>query len=137
MRAWPDAPDVAGESALPASGVNRRGSSKSGTPGGTRTPNLRFWRPLLCQLSYWRTLKPLNRKGGQSKTVPPRDRVPTPRGRHHFVLLVDLGDDAGADGTTVVVLIATVIFAVYLWGCDIIFYKAIDFLFSKFGATVA
>src|SRR5262249_49074721 len=26
----------------------------SGTPGGTRTPNLRFWRPLLCQLSYWR-----------------------------------------------------------------------------------
>ena len=25
-----------------------------GTPGGTRTPNLRFWRPLLCQLSYWR-----------------------------------------------------------------------------------
>src|SRR5579863_7983636 len=25
-----------------------------GTPGGTRTPNLRFWRPLLCQLSHWR-----------------------------------------------------------------------------------
>src|SRR5512143_2577208 len=22
-------------------------------PGGTRTPSLRFWRPLLCQLSYW------------------------------------------------------------------------------------
>jgi hypothetical protein len=25
---------------------------RSGTPGGTRTPNQRFWRPLLCQLSY-------------------------------------------------------------------------------------
>ena len=40
-------------------------------------------------------------------------------------------------GTTVVVLVATVVFAVYLWGCDILFYKAIDFLFSKFGASVA
>ncbi len=26
---------------------------KTGRPGGNRTPNLRFWRPLLCQLSYW------------------------------------------------------------------------------------
>src|ERR1051325_4835413 len=26
-----------------------------GRPRGTRTPNLRFWRPLLCQLSYWPT----------------------------------------------------------------------------------
>lgn len=26
---------------------------KVGRPGGNRTPNLRFWRPLLCQLSYW------------------------------------------------------------------------------------
>src|SRR5690554_6605841 len=24
-----------------------------GRPGGNRTPNLRFWRPPLCQLSYW------------------------------------------------------------------------------------
>jgi preprotein translocase subunit SecE len=38
-------------------------------------------------------------------------------------------------GTTVVVLIATVVFAMYLWGCDVIFYKAIDFLFSRFGAS--
>jgi preprotein translocase subunit SecE len=38
-------------------------------------------------------------------------------------------------GTTVVVLVATVIFALYLWGCDVIFYKLIDFLFSKFGAS--
>ena len=40
-------------------------------------------------------------------------------------------------GTTVVVIVATVVFAVYLWGCDVVFYKAIDFLFSKFGASVS
>ena len=39
--------------------------------------------------------------------------------------------------TTIVVLVATVVFAVYLWGCDVIFYKAIDLLFSKFGASVS
>jgi preprotein translocase subunit SecE len=38
-------------------------------------------------------------------------------------------------GTTVVVIVATVVFAVYLWGCDVIFYKAIDLLFSRFGAS--
>ena len=38
-------------------------------------------------------------------------------------------------GTTVVVLVATVVFALYLWGCDVVFYKAIDFLFSRFGAS--
>ena len=38
--------------------------------------------------------------------------------------------------TTVVVIVATVVFAVYLWGCDVVFYKMIDFLFSKFGASV-
>ena len=37
-------------------------------------------------------------------------------------------------GTTVVVVVATVIFALYLWGCDLVFYKAIDFLFTRFGA---
>ena len=37
-------------------------------------------------------------------------------------------------GTTVVVLVATIVFAVYLWGCDLLFYKAIDFLFTKFGS---
>ncbi|HEY3054184.1 MAG TPA: preprotein translocase subunit SecE [Thermoanaerobaculia bacterium] len=39
-------------------------------------------------------------------------------------------------GTTVVVLVATIVFAVYLWGCDVIFYKMIDFLFTRFGARV-
>ena len=37
-------------------------------------------------------------------------------------------------GTTVVVIVSTIIFAVYLWGCDLIFFKAINFLFTKFGA---
>ena len=39
-------------------------------------------------------------------------------------------------GTTVIVIIATIIFAVYLWGCDVLFFQAIDFLFRKFGASV-
>ena len=38
-------------------------------------------------------------------------------------------------GTTVVVVIATIIFSVYLWGCDVVFFKIIDFLFNKFGVT--
>jgi len=37
-------------------------------------------------------------------------------------------------GTTIVVLIATFIFGIYLWGCDVIFFKAIDYLFTHFGA---
>src|SRR3984885_12817603 len=47
--------------------------STDGRPGGNRTPNLRFWRPPLCQLSYW------------------------PAGKQ---LLQDLRDDAGADRFT-------------------------------------
>ena len=39
--------------------------------------------------------------------------------------------------TTVVVIVATVVFAVYLWGCDVVFYKSIEFLFGKFGASVS
>jgi preprotein translocase subunit SecE len=38
-------------------------------------------------------------------------------------------------GTTVVVLVATVVFAVYLWGCDLVFFKLIDLLFHNFGAA--
>ena len=37
-------------------------------------------------------------------------------------------------GTTTVVIVATIVFALFLWGCDIVFYKAIDFLFTRFGA---
>jgi len=39
--------------------------------------------------------------------------------------------------TTVVVLVSTMIFAFYLWGCDVVFYQAISLLFSKFGASVS
>ena len=38
-------------------------------------------------------------------------------------------------GTTTVVIVATIVFALFLWGCDVVFYKAIDFLFTKFGAS--
>ena len=39
-------------------------------------------------------------------------------------------------GTTAVVIVATIVFALFLWGCDLVFYKAIDFLFTRFGASV-
>ena len=39
-------------------------------------------------------------------------------------------------GTTVVVIVSTIVFALFLWGCDLVFYKAIDFLFSRFGASI-
>src|SRR5690606_35705278 len=51
----------------------------SGRSGGARTPNPRFWRPVLYQLSY--TPKGCRRSGNLD-----------------FVLLQHLGDDAGADG---------------------------------------
>ncbi len=38
-------------------------------------------------------------------------------------------------GTTAVVILSTIVFALFLWGCDVLFYKAIDFLFTKFGAS--
>src|SRR5438105_7207425 len=38
-------------------------SVKPGRPRGARTPNLRFWRPLLYQLSYWPLI------GGKSLTI--------------------------------------------------------------------
>ncbi|HEV7239080.1 MAG TPA: preprotein translocase subunit SecE [Thermoanaerobaculia bacterium] len=38
-------------------------------------------------------------------------------------------------GTTTVVIVATIVFALFLWGCDLVFYKAIDYLFTTFGAS--
>ena len=38
-------------------------------------------------------------------------------------------------GTTVVVIIATVIFAVYLWGCDQVFFYGTQWLFKRFGVS--
>ncbi len=37
--------------------------------------------------------------------------------------------------TTLVVIVATIVFAVYLWGCDLVFFKLIDVLFKNFGAA--
>src|SRR3990167_5943711 len=33
--------------------VLQKKTKENGRPGGHRTPNLRFWRPSLCQFSYW------------------------------------------------------------------------------------
>jgi len=38
-------------------------------------------------------------------------------------------------GTTAVVIVSTIVFAIFLWGCDVAFYKAIDFLFTRFGTS--
>jgi len=38
-------------------------------------------------------------------------------------------------GTTTVVIVATIVFALFLWGCDLVFYRAIDYLFTTFGAS--
>src|ERR1700730_7277440 len=75
--------------------------STDGRPGGNRTPNLRFWRPPLCQLSYWPTY-PRNRARHHRRSTrrmarrsiswgPPSRKSPCP-------LLQDLGHDPGADG---------------------------------------
>jgi preprotein translocase subunit SecE len=37
-------------------------------------------------------------------------------------------------GTTGVVLVAVIFFGFYLWACDLAFYQAISFIFTKFGA---
>src|SRR5262249_55921050 len=59
------------------SNARRRAGAAAGRGGGPRTPNLRFWRPTLCQLSY----------------------TPVPcRPISVLWLLQDLGHDAGADG---------------------------------------
>jgi preprotein translocase subunit SecE len=39
-------------------------------------------------------------------------------------------------GTTGVVLAAVVFFGLYLWMCDVVFYRAIDFIFTQLGARV-
>ena len=38
-------------------------SDAGGRPGGNRTPNPRFWRPVLCQLSYWPVHFLVSRRG--------------------------------------------------------------------------
>lgn len=38
-------------------------------------------------------------------------------------------------GTTSVVIISVIVLGLYLWLCDVAFYKAIDYLFTQFGAS--
>src|SRR5438046_2608739 len=58
-----------------------------GRSGGARTPNPRFWRPVLYQLSY------------TPSSTGPRASGPHAGGTPALHdLLQDLGDDAGADG---------------------------------------
>src|SRR5487761_1966010 len=54
--------------------------STTGRPGGNRTPNLRFWRPPLCQLSYWPelSLDDLGDDAGTHRAPAFPDREPQP-----------------------------------------------------------
>src|SRR5690606_17142564 len=61
---------------------------KYGRGRGNRTPNLRFWRPTLCQLSYT-----------PAAETAKRTLAGAPIWQSARRLLDDLGDDAGADGT--------------------------------------
>ncbi len=38
-------------------------------------------------------------------------------------------------GTTAVVIVSTLVFALFLWGCDVAFFKATDFIFTKFSGS--
>jgi preprotein translocase subunit SecE len=38
-------------------------------------------------------------------------------------------------GTTGVVLVAVIAIGFYLWVCDLAFFKAINFIFTRFGAS--
>src|SRR5690606_26721165 len=76
-------------------------SLRHGTPGGTRTPNLRFWRPLLCQLSYWRVQKNWHLLDADGEPLTTRPGIPQGRRREPMAvaLLDDLGNHARADRT--------------------------------------
>ena len=39
-------------------------------------------------------------------------------------------------GTTGVVVATVVFFGLYLWLCDVVFFRAVDFIFKQFGARV-
>src|SRR5215475_2216540 len=90
--------------------MNSLCSRLDGRPGGNRTPNLRFWRPPLCQLSYWPTLFGRNRwkRFRQNQLNTPIMRRAEKRGFRPpgkpvrlaalFLLFEYLRHDAGADG---------------------------------------
>ena len=61
-------------------------ATRSGRSGGARTPNPRFWRPVLYQLSY--TPRPGNRAASESGVEAP-DRPCLPRNHASYHLLDD------------------------------------------------
>ena len=67
---------------------------KFGRRGGNRTPNQRFWRPLLYQLSYTPVISFLRRRSRGPDKRPRRVEI---RGLIDR-LFDDLGDTTGADG---------------------------------------
>src|SRR5262249_4921612 len=71
-----------------------RGPATNGRPGGTRTPNPRFWRPVLHQLSYWPVLvilsEPARRASEGSREIlrtHGQDGGPQDDASRHFVSL--------------------------------------------------
>src|SRR5271166_6942107 len=72
-----------------------------GRSGGARTPNPRFWRPVLYQLSYTPNLLtscPGSTRASQHLRRDPR--IKSGDDGRKRPSLYDLGDDAGADGAT-------------------------------------
>src|SRR5688572_4174417 len=67
-----------------------------GRPGGNRTPNLRFWRPPLCQLSYW----PVVTRVRLIQGLAPHFQTGSAEADLVRYLLQYLRDDSGAYGTT-------------------------------------
>src|SRR5262245_7830928 len=70
---------------------------REGRPGGNRTPNLRFWRPSLCQLSYWPSAISSESENLLSAGSSAEVRAKPVTSAQKILLLDDLGDDAGAD----------------------------------------
>lgn len=63
----------------------------SGRPGGTRTPNFRFWRPTLYQLNYWPKLEPTTGIEPVTSSLPRKCSTTEPCGRpinNNFNLLL-------------------------------------------------
>ena len=57
--------------------------SGTGTARGSRTPNLRFWRPLLYQLSYRRPINPESGGRREVSPAPAKRPVITPQWQSH------------------------------------------------------
>src|SRR5438270_9431552 len=73
----------------------------NGRSGGARTPNPRFWRPVLYQLSYTPNLHRHSGRDPGAHAMRPTSRWiarSSPATTFTALLFYDFGDDAGADG---------------------------------------